>query len=372
MSRIRGELGAAVIVTLIASAVGCDGGFTAQSDGAVSEEPDAAVGIDPAAALKDAAPPGGVPPGIDIDAVINMLRQGTLDGWVHGAVHDRGLYVFTYRRPSDFFTFADFPLIPTTQEMADKLARIKRHDAIRIKGRVVENAAPIRHVWLDELTILRPYVSDETPPPRGYATRIPDELTGKSELVGKVHAVANDGRILVIEYGDAVVPVFVADPTLTQDLYRNDKIRVGIIIPAKPPRPTHLWLATNRPRPLEVLERLVDRHGKPIDTEGALVRFPRSPQITLDVYALQVSDADGVTREYTLLNNDPTVFAAIGKKLADAWKSRPGEGLDGRNKLVNPAIRVRARGTFNIIDRNQANAQILLSSPDDLTITFRP
>jgi hypothetical protein len=371
-------MGAAVLVTLIASAAasaGCDGGIAGidgAGGGGMMDPDGGAVGIDPAAALMDAAPPGGVPASIDVNRVLTLLAQGALDGWVHGAVHDRGLYVFTYRM-DNFFNFADFPIIAATTEVADKLTAIKRHDQVRIKGRLVENAAPIRHLFVEEIAVLRPWATDENPARRGYATRIPEDLANKRELIGKVHAVANDGRILVIEYGDQVLPVFVADPTLTDDLYRNDKIKVGFVVPTKPPRPTHLWLATNRPNPLVVLERLADRHGKPVEEEGSLVRFPISPQITRDVYALQVTDADGVSREYTLLNDrNLTVFNAISAKLANAWTMRQGQGLDGRNKLVNPKIRVRARGTFNIIDRNQANAQILLESPDDLTITFLP
>ena len=179
--------------------------------------------------------------------------------------------------------------------------------------------------------------------------------------------------MLVVEYGDAVVPVFVKDPKLTEKLFRNDKIKIAFTLPEKPRRPQHLWLDMTDPQPLELLEGgLVERHGKPFEAEGTLVRYPLSPQLTSEVYALEVIDGDNVFRDYTLLNFDPNIFKAIRAKLAAAWKSRPGQGVDGRNKLVNPQIRVRAKGTFNLVARNQANAQILLASPDDLTITMLP
>ena len=66
---------------------------------------------------------------------------------------------------------------------------------------------------------------------------------------------------------------------------------------------------------------MVDHHGKPFEADGSLVRFPKSPQIITDVFALQVIDADNVSREYTLLNFDPAIFTKIHDKLSAAWKS---------------------------------------------------
>jgi hypothetical protein len=322
----------------------------------------------------DAGTSGGIidPPGFDIPALAQQLANGTLPGWIHAAVHHRGLYVFTWRKAGDFFTFLDFPVVPLTDTVAAKLAQIKRHDQVRLKGSFLGNNAPIRHIRLEDLEVVRVYASPQPVPPRTAVTRIPDDILGKRELIGKVHAVAQDGRILVIEYGDAVVPVFVKNPQMTSGLFRNDKIRLAVQLAPSPPRPAHLWLDLAAPKPLEVMERLVDRHNMPVVEEGDLVLFPVSPQITVPVYAVQVVDADGVGREYTLLNDrDPAIFAAIRTKLTAAWDSRSG-AIDGRNKLVNPSIKVRAKGRFNVIDRNQANAQILLESADDVTVTVAP
>ena len=90
------------------------------------------------------------------------------------------------------------------------------------------------------------------------------------------------------------------------------------------------------------------------------------------MYALEAVDADGVTREFTLLNQSVPIFQSIHDKLGAAWKSRPAGVIDGRNKLVNPSIHVHAHGTFNLVAPNQANAQILLDSADDVTVTLSP
>jgi hypothetical protein len=306
----------------------------------------------------------------DIVGLGALLKDGKLKGYIHGAVHESGLYVFTYRKPNDFFSFAEFPLTPATDAVALQLSQIKRHDAVAIQGSFIDNGAPINHIRLQNLSLIASYQSDENPPPRAHDTVIPDALAGQTEAIGKVHAIGSDGAMLVIEYGDAVVPVFVRVPALTAGLYRNDKIRLAFEFAITPPMPTHLWLDTSAAKPIEVLQRLVDLSGKPFVADGSLVRFPKSEQIIVDVYAVQVIDSDGVGREYTLVNNDPAVFTAIAAKLAAAWRSRPGQGVDGRNKLVNPLIQVHASGTFSVIDPNQANAQIILDSPDDVTVTF--
>jgi hypothetical protein len=82
-----------------------------------------------------------------------------------------------------------------------------------------------------------------------------------------------------------------------------------------------------------------------------------------------VQDADGIERTYTLVNfEDADAFQAIRDKLAAAWEQRAADAVDGRNKQLNPKVRLRASGTLNVLMPNQANPQILLSGPDALTV----
>lgn len=303
------------------------------------------------------------------------LEAGKLRGWIHAAVHGHGLYVFTWRAPNDFFTFYDFPVYPGNPEVAKKLGTVKRHDELSVKGHYVVNAAPIQHIIVNSFDVITAHQSDETPPPRTVATRIPAALMGKNELLGKVHALGDEGHLLVVEYGDAVVPVYVQDASLTKDLFRNDKLKIAFQIAPRPASPTHLWVDSGAKKPIDVLERMVERHGKTADVEGVLVRFPKSPQITSDVYAVQITDADGISREYTLVNekaSDTATFREILKKCADAWAARRSGSIDGRNKLLNPLVRVRAQGKWNVVSRNQANVQIVMPSADGVTITLLP
>src|SRR5690606_26041632 len=107
----------------------------------------------------------------------------------------------------------------------------------------------------------------------------------------------------------------------------------------------------------------------PADVTGTLVLFPKSPQVTLDVWAVAETTQGGAQRQYTLINFDSMeIFQAILAKCAAAWATAPNDYVNGRNKLLHKTIKIRARGVFNVVDPNQANVQIFLSSADDLEI----
>ena len=97
--------------------------------------------------------------------------------------------------------------------------------------------------------------------------------------------------------------------------------------------------------------------------------FPASPQVKFNVFALHQKDQDGVSKEYTLVNfEDEKVFEAIRNKLQSLWDSSPDAVINSRNKLLNTKIRIRATGTFNVVDPGQANPQIMLAGPDSITL----
>jgi hypothetical protein len=207
--------------------------------------------------------------------------------------------------------------------------------------------------------------------PYEYAAKLPDDLVGKSSAEFLVHAVAAEGRVVVLEYKDAIVPLPVRRPELTRDLYRNDRVRIHYKVKSEPSRPLHLVLNDEHPAPVEVLERIVEKHGKAADLQGRLVMFPRSPEISRDVFALHTPLADGSSRQYTLVNFESReIFDAITEKLTKAWQANPTH-TNGRNKLLSSSIEVRAKGTFNVVDPNQANVQILLKSAEDLELIVK-
>jgi hypothetical protein len=293
-----------------------------------------------------------------------------VEGEVHGAFPDLDLYVFTYRRPDNFFEFVEVSLVAPTPELRSQLATLRRHDRVRIEGAIMDNRSQQTHVELRSLEVVRKYEATPPIPSYEYQASIPDDLRGKDSELFLVHAVNAGGSVLVVEHEDVVLPVYVTRPELTRDLARNDVVRLFYEVRSRPDRPVHLQLQDIE-RPVELVESVTALHGKPASVEGPLVLFPQSPQVRFNVFAVLQGLPGNTQRQYTLVNfGDPAVFETIRTKLQTAWDAAgPDSAVSGRNKLISSTV--RATGTFNQIDPNQANAQIVLDGPDSIEILVR-
>jgi hypothetical protein len=184
-----------------------------------------------------------------------------------------------------------------------------------------------------------------------------------------VHAIAGDGHILVVEYKDAVLPIYVVNADLTKGLFRNDIVQIKFLFQDYPDHPVHLAVNESATDALKVIDSIQAKNGKSTVLEGALILFPKSPEINFNVFAVQEELTDGLKRQYTLVNFDSTdTFQKIRDALQKAWDKYPGAYVNGRNKLVSTRLRVKATGTFNEVDPSQANPQILLNSVDSIEI----
>ncbi|MFX7029415.1 hypothetical protein ABTH93_20980, partial [Acinetobacter baumannii] len=78
---------------------------------------------------------------------------------------------------------------------------------------------------------------------------------------------------------------------------------------------------------------------------------------------IEQKGADGNSRTFTLVN-----FVAKGEqekidsKLKKWWDAVPEGIIDGRNKLVHSKVVIKASGKMNVVDPNQANAQMQLKA----------
>lgn len=323
--------------------------------------------VPPPAEPVGAAPQAPAPD--DLEALAQALRGPGLVGWMHGSIPERRLWLFTYRRPGDFFDAIDVAVEPASEAVARVLATLHRHDQVRLRGTAASRASQV-HVVAESVELVEPFEAAADLPEYDYTFDPESALASQGRVIAKVHAVGDRDRpVLVVDVGDAVFPVRGVTPEHLEGIHRGDVVRLSYRKGSRPPQPLHLELDPDAPQPIEVLDAMVAGHGEPIEKRGILVRFPQSPQIAFDVYALQSVDAEGVRREYTLVNfEDPAVFEAIREKLAAAWSARRATAVGGRNKQINPALRVTARGIKNVVSPNQANPQILLGSPDDLAI----
>lgn len=312
--------------------------------------------------------------GIDFKELETKLTTEGLTGWIHGKnvggeTAGAGLAVFTFRNPNDFFDNVQMTLLSDDASITQTLNTLGRHDKVKIKGKFLPNPSPQKHILVSSLEVVQKFSSSvQASAPYEYEAKLPEELLNQNEGVFLVHAITGEGKVLILEYKDTVVPVFVKNPSLTKDLYRNDIIKLKYTIQRQPGSPIHLNVGDQS---IEVLESIVSKHGKPASVEGALILFPKSPEIIFNVFAVDEPARDGLGRQYTLVNfESPDEFKKIREKLQKAWDlhSNPSDFINVRNKFKNLKVRVKATGVFNEVDKNQANAQILLKNADSIEI----
>lgn len=300
----------------------------------------------------------------ELSGIQKQLATG-IEGWVHGAVLDQQMFVFTWRSADNFFLHAEFPVTTKDPAIRQKLQTIKRHDRIQLTGEFIQNHAPISHINVTDLQVLKAFEGhDEI---TQYDPSIWPGLLGKKSTMALVHAVVNDGSVMVVEVEDRVIPVFNRKPELAKNLFRNDKIFLQYNVRSSPNRPSHLEVDLGAKDPVCVIERIQEGDQQPIELTGDLVMFPQSPQIIFNVFAIATDDGDGVRRQFTLLA-DTEVFLALRTKLQAVWDEQIQFAEYDRNKYINHRISITAKGIKNVKVPNQANPQILLESADDVII----
>lgn len=305
--------------------------------------------------------------GLEPDALAQELKTTGLLGRIHGVAAPLNLAVLAIEEPGNFFSRQQFSLIPADEEVSATLNQLHRHDFVCLQGRPIANASPQAHLKIDAIEVLETWPGLSDRPDYEYTAAFPADLEDQTQFVGKVHAVEADGKILVMEYQDGVLPVFVESPTdAIANLYRGDIVELAYTIQRNPGQPTHLQLDSNATEPINILDSILSWHQKPHTLSGHLVKFPQSPQLKFDVYAIAV-ETQGIERTFTLVNfTDMAAFEAIREKLAQIWDAQAETAVTGRNALVNPEITLEATGIGNVMSPAQANPQILLSGVENI------
>ncbi len=300
--------------------------------------------------------------GLSMASLAQELTNTGLIGRIHGAAGETQMYVMAVREPSNFFSQREFSLIAKDRQTESALNQLNRHDLVCIQGELIANPSPQEHIVLSSVQVLESWTQPEGFLPYQRQPDIPAELKQRTSIIGKVHAIGAAGKILVIEYQDAIVPIFVLATEYSQNLYRGDIVKLTYQIQQDPQRPLHLQLDTTVEQPIEVMDAIAAWNGQPKIFSGNLVKFPQSPQLKFDVYAMEVN-TQGIKRYFTLINfENMAEFAKIRQKLANIWDKNAATAVSGRNMLINPEVTIEATGLGNIISPEQANPQILLES----------
>ena len=297
------------------------------------------------------------------------LNNTGLIGRIHGAAAGSQAFVMSVREANNFFSHREFSLIPDKKAIAI-LNKVNRHDLVCVRGDLIANPSPQAHVMVSSVKVLEPWQQPEGFTPYERQTDLPAEIKEQTSFIGQVHAIGENGKVLVVGYKDLVMAIFVSETKYTEGLYRGDIIKLAYQIQQIPNRPIHLQLDTTAKQPIEVLDAIASWNGKPQTLTGKLVKFPQSPQLKFDVYAMEV-DTHNIKRYFTLINFDNMAeFDKIRQKLAQIWDKNSDTAVSGRNKLINPQVTIEAKGIASIISTEQANPQILLDSAEDVNIYF--
>lgn len=304
--------------------------------------------------------------GLEMTKLSQALSNKGLIGRIHGAAAESQMFIMSVREPSNFFSHREFSLIPQNSTTTDTLQQIHRHDLVCIQGDLMANPSPQGHITVNSVQIIEAWQQPKELANYERQENLPAEITSQTSFIGKVHAIGEDGKILVVGYKDIVIPIFVSATEYTQGLYRGDIIKLSYQVQQRPNRPIHLNLDTTTKQPIEVLDAISSWNGQPKTLTGKLVKFPQSPQLKFDVYAMEV-DTQNIKRYFTLINFDNMrEFDKIRQKLAEIWDENSETAISGRNKLINPDVTIEAQGIANIVSTEQANPQILLNSANDV------
>ena len=304
--------------------------------------------------------------GLEIPNLSKELTGTGLIGRIHGAADTSQMFVLAVREPNNFFSHREFSLISNDESVTNTLGQLQRHDLVCVKGNIIANHSPQKHIALSSIDLLEEWQQPTGFQPYERQADLPENLKQQTSLVGKVHAIGESGKILVMGYQDLVLPIHVTEPKYTRELYRGDIVKLNYQVQSNPQRPLHLQLDDGANSPIEMIDAIAAINNQPQTLTGNLVKFPQSPQLKFDVYAIEVN-TDGIKRYFTLINfDDMAKFANIRQKLAQIWNDNAATAVSGRNMLINPKVKIRATGLGNIISPEQANPQILLENAEQI------
>ena len=234
----------------------------------------------------------------------------------------------------------------------------------------MENRSAQMHVEFRSLEVVTKYEPTPAMSAFEYQPAFPTTSLARTTSCSWLTRFTPPGRFSLWSAATSFCPSTCAVRSFTpRHLARNVVVRFFYEIRREPACPVHLQLH-DLARPVEVVESVMALHGRPASVEGALILFPKSPQVIFNVFAVLQELPGQLRRQYTLVNFDnPETFQQIREKLQNAWDAGDASAaVSGRNKLMSTAVRVRATGKFNQIDPNQANAQIVLDGPDAVEI----
>ena len=222
--------------------------------------------------------------------------EGILNGQqgvrVHGAIPSGNIYVFG----EGGFYYSAYTRNPA---LAETFKTLKRNDGLTITANYTRTGSAQPHINVSELT--RNFESDSTFKHQFDYSRF-DGLESVT-LLGSVHAVAGDGEVLVFNYEDIVIPVFV-DEALHEEvsaLWKFDKVLLDLSIQRIPGRPLHFYTRDDSDDAIRLVDAITDCDGVTTDLIGNIW------SLGAESYGIEVFDENKVYRSYLVTTGDSLV-----------------------------------------------------------------
>ncbi|MFK7873632.1 MAG: hypothetical protein AB8C84_10805 [Oligoflexales bacterium] len=268
---------------------------------------------------------------------------------VHGLTHDRDHAVVTWRSSIEFFVYRHFPMIAINEDVKDVVKTLQRHDSIRVWGFIKMSSAGQLHLKVQRLVVEKRYDN--------LRQRSVVDLNLPQKIQARVHF--HNEKVLVVDWGKTTFPIIVPQGKL---FWRNDVVEVLVEKKKWPKYPSH-FKALEFP---EVVESAQHFHQVHKHVEGRLVRYPKSPQIKFDVYAVEwVSPQTRWPRLLTILPENMDDFFTVHQKLETLWQgSESIVEWEGNHEVSSHMIQVA--GKLQVQDPEQANIQVIVTSCDDI------
>ena len=298
---------------------------------------------------------------IDLERLAAQFENQGVTGRIHGAVADSQQFVLTHRNPLNFFDFVMLSLVAQDEETQIALRKAERHDQVLVKGHLRSTAEAQPHVFIESIQTLEEWPNSHAYGRYRRPQGIPDEVIGKNRVKALVHHADSGKEYLIIDYKSHLFPVLTHEWTGPDFPERNDIVDIQYRMAFSPSGMIHLELGVD-PNPLQILDPINIQNDRQVAITGTLLKYPKSPQITLDVYALRVeSPIDGIFRTYNIFGTQRS-FSEVYQYLDWLWDSESETITQGRNVLRNDAIRLTMRG----LAKTPANPQIIIANRSDI------
>ena len=140
--------------------------------------------------------------GLELRQLSEELTNTGLIGRIHGAASQSQMFVMSVREPNNFFSHREFSLLTNDRKNLNALTQVNRHDLVCIQGYFLPNPSPQQHITVNSIQVLEPWSPPEGFTPYQREVVLTSELRDQSSLLGKVHAIAAQGKILFEDFGE--------------------------------------------------------------------------------------------------------------------------------------------------------------------------